>query len=172
MFNNDAYPNPALYAKLRADDPGRFMQVAAIFDNFGQTPMPITSSPHKARKTISHPSTLLTSPGKLKVVSTSITQGQCLQSARFVAGKNHLFTVMADGGLLKHTLKMSNLELQTDSRMKQGLYPRVGDVKKQALAVLSPDGAELYLVAIGGGIRCVNTTSGMERWTVLNEVNH
>ena len=65
---------------------------------------------------------------------------------------------------------MSNLELQVDSRMKQGLYPRVGDVKRQTMAVLSPDGVELYVVAIGGGIRCVNTSSGTEKWIILTEV--
>ena len=89
-----------------------------------------------------------------------------------MAGKNHFFTVTADGGLLKHTLKITNLELQVDNRMKQGLYPHVGDIKKSVLAVLSPDGTALYSVAIGGGLRCVNTTSGIEKWTILSEVGN
>ena len=146
------------------------MQVAAIFDNFGQTPMAITSGPHKARKTIPRVTSLLTSPGKIKVVSTAIVQGPRLQAAQFTAGKNHLFTLTEEGGLLKHTLKMSNLELQVDTRMKQGLYPHVGDVKESTRVALSPEGTEMYMASLGGGIQCLNTSSGTEKWSMLGAV--
>lgn len=153
---------------MRSSDPGLFAQAAAIFDNFGQSPVPVTNLPHRAKKTNVRTETLLETKGTLCMVAKLPTPSP-LRAASFLEGKNLLFTLTADGGLLKHTVKPSNWSVVADPRLKQGLFPHVGEVAGARSCVFASDCTRLFL-ASGSGVRCVDTTSGAEKWHVWGEV--
>ena len=170
MYHHSSYLNPPFYAKLRANDSASFAQAAAFFDNFGQVPSPITSTAHRPKKVLTHSQSLFETHGKLKIVATPITTGPTLQSSLFVAGKNVLFTVAEDGGILRHSLKLTNLDLTIDSRLKQGLFPHVGTIIGKNRTVFSLDGSELFVLGEEGGIRCIDSLSGSEKWRMMIDV--
>lgn len=141
-----------------------------MFDNFGQIPSPITSLPHRSKKIWMHSQSLIGTHGKLKIMATTIKTGPTLQSAVFLPGKNTLFTLTEDGGILKHSLKLSNLDLSVDSRFKQGLFPHIGQVSRKNRAVFGVDGAEVFVLGEEGGVRCIDSVSGSEKWKMMPEV--
>ena len=85
MYHHFAYLNPPFYAQLRAKDPAMFAQAAAMFDNFGQVPSPITSLSHRAKKVLTHSQSLFETHGKLKIVATPIKTGPTLQTSLFLS---------------------------------------------------------------------------------------
>ena len=149
---------------MRSSDPGLFAQAAAIFDNFGQSPVPVTTLPHRAKKAGARAETLLETKGRLCMVA-KVPTPSALRAASFLEGKNLLFTLTADGGLLKHTVKPSNWSVTVDPRLKQGLFPHVGEVAGARSCVFASDSTRLFL-AIESGMRCVDTTTGAEKWHV------
>ena len=141
-----------------------------MFDNFGQVPSPITSLSHRSKKVIAHSQSLFETNGKLKIVATPIKTGPTLQTSLFLSAKNVLFTVAEDGGVLRHSIKHTNLDLTIDSRLKQGLFPHIGTITGKNRAVFGIDGSELFVLGEEGGIRCIDSLSGSEKWRVMMEV--
>lgn len=153
---------------MRSSDPGLFAQAAAIFDNFGQSPVPVTSLPHRAKKAGVRAETLLETKRKLCMVAKLSIQSS-LRAASFLEGKNLLFTLSADGSLLKHTVKPSSGAVTADPRLKQGLFPHVGEVAGARSCAFASDSSRLFLAG-GSGVRCVDTTSGAEKWHLWEKV--
>ena len=71
---------------------------------------------------------------------------------------------------MRHSIKHANLDLTIDSRLKQGLFPHIGTIGGKNQAIFGIDGSELFVLGEEGGIRCLDSLSGSEKWRMMMEV--
>lgn len=128
----------------------------------------MTSLPHRAKKSSGPSETLLESPRPLAVVA-KLPLPSAVRATGFLATKGLLFTLAADGGLLRHAVKPSGAAT-ADARLKQGLFPHVGEVPASAAGCAFASDCSCVFLTGSSGLRCVDVASGAEKWRLGEKV--